>query len=167
MHLQSYPIPAHCVSNSEKRNATEQPCHSAFLHIEAIDTQQKNALCTVHLPSPAPARSAVKRKARVTTGHNPHRVLTICTAKERDGYPQVCCKSPLFLLHRARRSSFSPAGRKRRGGCISTKEMGVHPQPRAPAAAAAIRSATARRAALSAQMRVSFSPAGKKRNGGA
>ena len=37
---------------------------------------------------------------------------------------------------------------------------------RAPAAAAAFRSATARRAALSAEMRVSFSPAGRKRNGG-
>ena len=67
---------------------------------------------------------------------NPHNVLSTRAARERDGYPQVCYPSPSFSLHRA------------------------------PAAAAAFRSATARRAALSAEMRVSFSPAGRKRNGG-
>ena len=36
--------------------------------------------------------------------------------------PQVCCKCPLFLLHRARRSSFSPHPEK--------KKRGVHPQQR-------------------------------------
>ena len=32
-------------------------------------------------PSPAPARSAVRRTASVTTGHHPHNVLTTCAAK--------------------------------------------------------------------------------------
>ena len=48
-------------SNSGKRSTTKQPCRSAFLHIEAIDAQQKNTLRTAHLQRPAPARSAVRR----------------------------------------------------------------------------------------------------------
>ena len=131
MHLQSYPIPAHCVSNSEKRNATEQPCHSAFLHIEAIDTQQKNALCTVHLPSPAPARSAVKRTASVTTGHHLYNVLITCAARgERRLPPSLHPKALFFFSTEHGALLFLRARRKRREGCISTKEMGVYPQHR-------------------------------------
>ena len=131
MHLQSYPIPAHCVSNSEKRNATEQPCHSAFLHIEAIDTQQKNALCTVHLPSPAPARSAVNRKARVTTGHQTVPWSNRLRSKIEGRLPPSLLPKPLFFFSTEHGALlFLRAWRKRRGGCISTKEMGIHPQQR-------------------------------------
>ena len=41
MHLQPYPIPAHCVSNSEKRSSAKQVCCSASPHTETIDPQQK------------------------------------------------------------------------------------------------------------------------------
>ena len=96
-------------------------------------------LCTnLHarnLPS-APARSAVNRTSRVTTGHQVAQRSTKLQRKIETRFQQVCYPSPSFSLHRA------------------------------PAAAAAFRSATARRAALSAEMRVSFSPAGRKRNGG-
>ena len=145
MHtLQLYPAPARCVSNSEKRSTTKQVCRSPSPHTETIDPQQKtrsvlhkrrrnrrrNAMSfphefanTKHYP-PAPARSAVNRTASVTTGHTPHNVLTTCTAKERDGYPQVCYPSPSFSLHRARRVSFSPVGRKRNGGRIPLSPKG-------------------------------------------
>ena len=71
-----------------------------------------------------------------TSLHSLHKVLTTCAANQKHGSSRSAPKNPLFLLHRA------------------------------PAAVAAFRSATARRAALSAEMRSSFSPRTEKKKRG-
>ena len=91
----------------------------------------KNVLRTAHLPSPAPARSAVKRTGSVTTGHNPHNVLTTCTAKERDGYPQVCYPRPLFFFAPGAARFFFSSREKKKWGAHSPfpdKEKTPHPR---------------------------------------
>ena len=110
------------------------------LYTQAIDAQQKHKLRTAPLPRPAPARSAVNRTASVTTGHQAAQRSNHLHGKIEGRFPQVCCKSPLFLLHRARRSSFSPRPeKKKRGvhlqqtrcGCIPNKER-VFQEERTP-----------------------------------
>ena len=158
--------PSYCISalrsNSEKRRSVKQVCRSASLVHPNKRPTTKNALRTARILStaqaqarsaaqrnvisarickhetlpPAPARSAVNRTGSVTTGHQAASCSTQLRSKIEGRLLPSLLPSPSFSLHRA------------------------------PAAAAAFRSATARRAALSAQMRVSFSPAGRKRNGG-
>ena len=189
--MQGCTYPAHCAATAERGSpqsnspavhprALKQSAHcketrtvpraSQALHKRRRGRRRTMCrLCTnLHLfTSPAPARSAVKRTGSVTTGHQTVPWSNRLRSKIEGRLPPSLLPKPLFFFSTEHGALlFLRAWRKRRGGCISTKEMGVHPQPRAPAAAAAFRSATARRAALSAQMRVSFSPAGKKRNGG-
>ncbi len=143
MHLQPYPIPAHCVSNSEKRSSAKQVCCSASLiHLKQSTHNKKRApyctfpkhctsadatggamqyhLCTnLHarnLP-PAPARSAVNRTASVTTGHQAALCYTKLRSKIETRFQQVCYPRPLFFFApgACRRSGVSERNRPKGG----------------------------------------------------
>ena len=120
---------AHCAATA-KREAQQSNLVAVHpLYTQAIDAQQKHKLRTAHLPRPAPARSAVKRTASVTTGHHLYNVLTTCAAKERDGYPQVCTQRPSFSSPPCTALFFFSAhGEKEEGGASPTNEMWMHSQ---------------------------------------
>ena len=113
--------PTHCAATAKKKRSKTTLPQCIFAHL-SNRRAEKNTLRTVHIPNPAPARSAVKRRFSVTTGHQAAQRSNHLHGKIEGRSPQVCCKSPLFLLHRARRSSFSPHPEK--------KKRGVHPQQR-------------------------------------
>ena len=84
---------------------------------------------TAHLPRPAPARSAVKRTASVTTGHHLYNVLTTCAARGEERLPPSLHPKALFFFSTEHGALlFLRARRKRRGGCISNKrDVGAFP----------------------------------------
>ena len=154
----------------QKHRKTSLP-QSIPAHLNNRRTTKK---CTPYRTSPTPRTSAERGQENEQRHYRaPSRTMFYPPAQQNreTATPKSATQAPLFLLHRARRSSFSPHTEKKKRGVHPNKGIIYipkerEPQPRAPAAAAAFRSATARRAALSAQMRVSFSPAGRKRNGG-
>ena len=107
-----------------------------FAHLSNQRAAKKHA---PYRTFPKPRTSAERGQENGQRNYRaPSRTMFYETAQQKRGTatPKSATQGPSFSLHRA------------------------------PAAAAAFRSATARRAALSAEMRVSFSPAGRKRNGG-
>ena len=70
---------AHCAATAKREIQRNKSAAVHPLYTRAIDAQQKNTLRTAHLPSPAPARSAVKRTGSVTT----ERQAAPCSTKLR------------------------------------------------------------------------------------
>ena len=72
-----------------------------------------------HTPFPhQPARSAVNRISKVTSPHQADTNFYQHPNQKRSTVQTPLHQSPSFSFHRARRISFSPAGRKRNGGRI-------------------------------------------------
>ena len=99
----------------------------APLQNETIDYNKKDTHRTALFPNPAPARSAVKRTASVTTGHHLYNVLTTCAAREEERLPASLLQKPSFSSPPCTALFFFSAhGEKEEGGASPTNEMWVH-----------------------------------------
>ena len=113
---------AHCAATAKREIQRNKSAAVHPLYTRAIDAQQKNTLRTAHLPSPAPARSAVKRTGSMTTGH-PYDVLTTCAAREEERLPASLLQKPSFSSPPCTALFFFSAhGEKEEGGAFPTKE---------------------------------------------
>ena len=151
-HFPPHTHRAHCAATAEREaqwdksaavhlRTSEQSTHSrktrSALHQRKCG-RRRSAVSSLHQSAqpilfPAPARSAVKRTGSVTTGHNPHNILTTCAAKGERRLPSgLLPKAPLFLLHRARRSSFSPHPEKKKRGVHSQQKKAYFQVKRTP-----------------------------------
>ena len=145
-NLQGCTYPAHCAATAE----TEAPQNKfAAVHLR---TPEQSAHCketrTVpqHLPSPAPARSAVNRTARVTTGHTSHNVLTTCTAKEERRLPPSLLPKPLFFFSTVHGALlFLQQGEKEEGGASQQRNYLYSQRKRTPTPGACRRSGVSER----------------------
>ena len=104
----------------------------APLQNETIDYNKKDTHRTALFPNPAPARSAVKRTASVTTGHQAAQRSNHLRSKGRRTATRKPAAKALFFFSTVHGALlFLRARRKRRGGCISNKrDVGAFPNKR-------------------------------------